>query len=1028
MNRTIPVWRVVWTWLFVAALCTASFALERDRTIAQFAHTAWGPKDGAPSEVTALAQSADGYLWLGSPDGLFRFDGVVFERYEPESGGPIRARNVSSLLALPNGDLWIGFQSGGISLLRGGNLTSYTAREEAPSAMVRGFAQDREGAIWAATSSGLMRLEGNRWKEVGKDWNFQWQLPRAIFVDRQGTLWVATEDTLAYLPKGARRFKSTGIRVGLVAQIREAPNGKLWMAETTRSVRPLPLSDGRLPLDDTEVQVGSESILFDNDGALWIASLGDGLRRAPAPELSRGKIAEFSTAVESFTAKDGLSDDFAQTMLQDREGNIWVGTRNGLDRFRKTNLTPILPTIKSPYVLVAGDAGDVWVESEDLLTHVHGRQAQSVEPFPAKYNATQYAYRDPVGVIWWVSVDAIYRYRAGSYTRLAFPSSFPKAYLESGIVAIEDGSGTLWLGAEREGLFYLKKGVWQRPEATPEFAKLSAAAAFTDWMGRAWIGYEDGAIILLKDESIQKVFLPGDSLVGGIRAIGGRGRHTWVGGEFGLAFFDGNRFRRIIPADAETFDSVVGVKEAAYGGLWLAETRGVIEIPATEVKKALDDPSYRVRYRLFDAFDGLPGRLASHESLSREVQGTDGVLWFASESGGIAWVDPANISTNQLPPPVSIRSVRANGRQLDPLANLILPPRTTDLQIGYTALSLSVPEKVRFRYRLEGVDKDWRDAGTRREAFYTRLGPGKYHFQVIACNNDGVWNEAGAFLDFGIAPTWYQTNWFRVLCGVVFFLLLWILYQLRLRQLKRQFTLTLGTRVDERVRIARELHDTLLQSFHGLMFQFQAARNQLPRRPESAMQALDEAILATEHALAEGRDAIHDLRPEPAAQHDLAELLTAVGQELAGTDAANGHTPSFRVTVEGKPQRLSPTLQDEIYRIGREMIRNAFHHAIASRIEIEIRYDERQLRLRIRDDGKGIDPKVVEASSRLGRWGLAGMRERAQRIGARLEFWSETGAGTEVELKVPAEMAYEKQRASRRFRLFHGGGSNGGRS
>jgi hypothetical protein len=335
-------------------------------------------------------------------------------------------------------------------------------------------------------------------------------------------------------------------------------------------------------------------------------------------------------------------------------------------------------------------------------------------------------------------------------------------------------------------------------------------------MGRAWFGYESGTIVILEHENIQKVFPADDSPVGGVRAISGRGHHTWVGGESGLAFFDENGFRRIVPADAETLGSVLGVEESADGSLWLAENRSVIQIPASEVQQALDNPSYRVKYRMFDSFDGFPGTFAAALTNSRMIQGTDGRLWFAT-SGGVVWIDPANIFTNPLPPPVLIRSVKTNGRQLDSLANLALPPRTTDLQISYTALSLSVPEKVRFRYRLEGVDKDWQDAGTRREAFYTRLGPGQYHFQVIASNNDGIWNDKGVRLDFGIAPTWYQTNWFRAACVGVFLAFLWGLYQLRLQQLRRQFNVRLEARINERTRIAQDLHDTFFQGIQCLL-------------------------------------------------------------------------------------------------------------------------------------------------------------------------------------------------------------------
>jgi signal transduction histidine kinase len=343
---------------------------------------------------------------------------------------------------------------------------------------------------------------------------------------------------------------------------------------------------------------------------------------------------------------------------------------------------------------------------------------------------------------------------------------------------------------------------------------------------------------------------------------------------------------------------------------------------------------------------------------------------------------------------------------------------TRNLEIKYTGLSFVVPQRVRFRYKLDGYDSDWQEAGTRRSAFYTNLRPGTYKFLVTACNNSGVWNSQGAAVTFVIPPAWYQTIWFGLLTLLLLALLSYALYVLRVRQYAAAIRARFDERLDERVRIARDLHDTLLQSFHSVLFKFQAARNLLPRKQESAMQVMDEAILATMRAITEGREAIYDLRPEPLTQPDLSELLTAVGQEWARTQTMNMHVPNLRVVVEGTPRNLVPLLLEEIYRIGREVIRNAFSHAEASRIEVEIRYDESQLRLRIRDNGKGIDPKVLEASGRPDHWGLPGVRERAQRIGSRLRFWSEVGAGTEVELVVPAAIAYEKPQHGRRFRLF----------
>jgi signal transduction histidine kinase len=334
-----------------------------------------------------------------------------------------------------------------------------------------------------------------------------------------------------------------------------------------------------------------------------------------------------------------------------------------------------------------------------------------------------------------------------------------------------------------------------------------------------------------------------------------------------------------------------------------------------------------------------------------------------------------------------------------------LPALTRDLAIDYTALSLTAPEKVHFKYKLEGQDPDWREVVNDREAQYSNLPPGPYRFRVIACNNSGVWNEQGDFLEFSIAPAYYQTNWFRAVCAVLVLALVWAIYQIRVRQLRHDFALTLEARVGERTSLARELHDTLLQSFHGLMLRFAIVSQLLPEHPVEAKEQLDSTMDRAAKAIAEGRDAVQGLRASTVQTNDLARAINALGEELA-TDPAHPGTPAFRVTVEGEARDLHPIPRDEIYRIAAEALRNAFRHAQARHIEVEIRYDNQQVRLRVRDDGKGMDSGVLSGQGSGGHFGLPGMRERAKLIGGKLAVWSEVNAGTELELHIPATIAY----------------------
>jgi signal transduction histidine kinase/ligand-binding sensor domain-containing protein len=1007
---TIPAWRTVYIWLLLVVVCPASFGLGSDRTIAQYVHTAWGQKEGAPGGILALAQTADGFLWLGCVDGLYRFDGVSFELRRPGI--------TYALLALPNGDLWIGRKSA-VSLLSNGQVTDYTVNDGVPAGKVASFAKDSEGVLWMATSAGLARLDGQRWKQVGADWNFNEAYATGMLLDRQGTFWVAAGHTILYLPRGSQQFHITGITTTQVWTLAQAPNGKLWMSETSRSVRPIPLDRDLPPSDKTEFVLGSIGFLFDREGALWITSIGQGMRRVASPERIEGrKFDRSDKLLESFTEADGLTDNLITAILEDREGNIWVGTNSGLDRFYKSQLVPVIvPFPAVGPVMAPGDKGSVWVDSIE-----HAFQIESsgqISTLTAKGKGYLDVYRGRDDALWWQRPGFLDRVDPGNvdWSRArSIPTPVdPVTKTHQALKITEDRNGVIWAASESAGVYTLSKDHWTRIENAPYPQGYRGSAAYTDWAGRVWLGFQDGTVVLFQDGRVKRNWSGRASPVGHVVAsMNGRGRHIWLGGDT-LAFFDGESFYEMTPADGQPF-KVWAIEEVRDGSLWLCENRGVVHIPSAEVSSFLENHAHRVQYKLYNSLDGLPGSFHDAAPRTREILGSDGRIWFSSAKG-IAWVNPGALSKNLLPPPVSIRELKADSERYS-APGVTLPPLTTALEIDYTALSLSILERVQFRYKLEGVDKDWQAAGTRRAAFYTRLGPGSYHFQVIACNNDGVWNETGAHLDFRIAPAWYQTNWFHIACAGALLVLMWGFYQLRLQQLRLEFNVRLEERVHERTRIARELHDTLLQSLHGLMFEFQAARNMFRKRPEEALQALDGAIMGTERAITEGQDAIENLRSAARVGEDLVQLVKMVGEDLVASQHPGHDTPTFGLTVEGQPRALTPLIQNEIYSIARELLRNAFRHAQAQRIEAEILYEEDRLRLRVRDNGKGMDPQVIEHGGRSGHWGLPGVRERAQQIGATLDLWSEAGAGTEIQLAVAASKAYQRTSGRSRFSVF----------
>ncbi|HEX7070010.1 MAG TPA: triple tyrosine motif-containing protein [Rhodothermales bacterium] len=383
------------------------------------------------------------------------------------------------------------------------------------------------------------------------------------------------------------------------------------------------------------------------------------------------------------------------------------------------------------------------------------------------------------------------------------------------------------------------------------------------------------------------------------------------------------------------------------------------------------------------------------------VRGGDGRIWIATETGTI-WLDPERIVRNELPPGVAIRSVTADGRLYRDPASLTLPAATSNIEIDYAALSFASPGQVGVRYMLEGFDRMWRDPGTRRQAFYTNLPPGQYRFHVIAANDDGVWNRAGAAINFDIPPTFVQSRWFFALCLALALLLLWSLHRLRLAHLASRIRIRLEARLGERERIARDLHDTLLQGIQGLIWRFQAAADHIP--PEDpARQMLEESLDRADKLLGDSRDKVQDLRPVAG---DFGELGQALATE--GRYFSNLHPAKLKVSIQGARRDLHPIVREEGFLVSREALCNAFQHADADSIEVEVTYGDAALQVRVRDDGRGISDEVLDAGERPGHFGLAGMRERAKKLGAQLDVWSRPGAGTEVDLRIPAKVAYSQ--------------------
>jgi signal transduction histidine kinase/ligand-binding sensor domain-containing protein len=984
---------------FTPAVVSGEVSKDLYQRLEEMHHTAWTGKDGLTGSPNALAQTTEGYLWIGTTSGLFRFDGVAFERYRP-TAGEFPGATVQTLLATREGGLWIGFTGGGASFVAAdGQLTNYTVAQGLPVGAVRSFAQDHDGTIWLAATGGLVRLEGGRWRSVRMDWNYPCRSAWQLYVQGDGTLWVggASPDKLLFLPKGTRAFQDTGMTPQLrgfasVANTVFVSDGGSTVHQIRRG------TDGR-PIASVFLKQSHSRVALDGDGGLWVSgTLGITRFRIDDPDAELSGDRMLPTA-ERFTSEQGLTGR-VWAVLPDREGNVWAATPGGLHRFRHRNLTWKTDAALADSAYLATDGnGDVWVMSWRTPYLWRARDGEVVPGAPSGMRG---GFSDPDGTIWIFGTNGFLHWKDGRIVPVSPPSEIvERGYNFSVLAAATDRTGRLWASVNGLGQFYRQDDRWTFLPVLPQpdRADWTATSAHVDANDRVWLAYRNELAMI--DGGKTRVFTKADGLdVGPLLVLGGRDR-VWVGGETGIALLHGSRFHPILTdrtlprIDFGTVGDIVFTRE----GAWLGAAAGIVHIPDAELRRLLADATYRPRYHLFDLVSDLPEPLRINRTGAAAVADGAGNVWFLTNNG-MARVDPQRIARNTVPPPVVIRAVTADDTSYAPRGDVSLPALTRTLRIDYTALSLTVPERVRFRYRLEGWETDWHDAGTRREVFYTDLKPGRYAFRVVACNNDGLWNDTGATLAFTVAPAWYQTWWFSGLIAVSLIAAIVVMYRLRVRRLSAALSVRFDERLAERTRIARELHDTLLQTVQGSKMVTDDALDRADD-PEHVRRALERLSEWLDRAVAEGRAALNSLRASTVEVNDLADAF-----RRAADNATKPPGMTVAVTVTGVPRNLHPIVRDEIYRIGYEAMNNAYAHSGASRLEVKVEYGH-DLILRVLDNGAGIDPNVAGSGKR-GRFGLPGMRERAANIGATLDIEG-SSSGTRLTLVVPGRGVFQRR-------------------
>lgn len=984
--------------LFVALFAVEAYAIDPNRAMSQYIRERWGTEQGFPrGPVYAIGQSGDGYLWIGTKAGLVRFDGLKFHLVRDVPGLQNR-ESVFGLMPDRQGNLWI--QLEGVNLLRYRNGVFDRPSSSTPlPARITAMCQSNQGDLLLAIMEyGTMTYRQGRFEMIAHSGALPRSPVLSIAQTPDGSIWTGTRGAGLFRHRDGQISSITGQLPDLkVNSLQPGAAGDLWVGTDSGIMRwngAGLVAAGPAPLNQIQVL----AMQRDRDSNIWAGTDSQGLLRINEHGVSHLDPGE--QPHEAITA-----------LFEDREGNLWIGSANGIERLRDSAFV----TYSLPEGLPSDGSKPLFVDEESRVW-----------------------FGPPGGGLWWmkegrygrVSIDGLDRdvvysiagskgelwvgRQRGGLTRLvaagsAFTSrTFTRAdglAQDSVFSAYQSRDGTVWAGTLSGGVSRLSDGKFTTYMRTAGLLSNTVAAILEGSGGTMWLATSGGLNALSKGQwqgYTTKDGLPSENVYCLLEDSSGV---LWIGTASGLAVRTAGRIRAPEGVPASLREAILGIEDDGQGSLWVATSTHVLRVNRESLLQGKLNEGDLREYGVADGLRGADG-VRRFRSVVADASGR---IWF-SLNRGISLVDPSRLRRNTAPAFAQVQSISADGNDIPVGGRIHIPGGPRRITFGFAGLSLSAPELVRFRYRLEGYDSGWSNAGTAREAGYTNLGPRPYRFRVMASNPDGAWNGNEGAVDFEVDPLLWQTWYFRasavLLCaaGILAF------YRFRMQQLTGRLNLRFEERLAERTRIAQELHDTLLQGFLSASMQIHVATDSLPA-DSKAKPTLTRALQLMRQVIDEGRNAVRGLRSTGSASLDLEQAFSLVQQDHV-THARGGGEMGFQVIVEGQQRALHPLLRDEVYRIGREALTNAFRHSQAKMVEVEIKYSPSHLHVLVRDDGCGIEPAILK-SGRDGHWGLSGMRERAEKVGARLRVYSGPAAGTEVHLSVPGSVAYQGQAQKR---------------